>query len=245
MKRNIWIALVLLILFVSISPVWANRPQRTLAQSNDEIKFRGTAIEYTELVGYAGWTVEVDEVIFGPPISGQVDVGVQSYPPWGYMDPTIEEGDKVEAFGLYYASQNYVSLNGSDYYIVKVEENPRVKFRATALHDEEEGYNEWGNYFLDVRVDEVLEDPQGDLGEYATVYYQDQHSFSTGDCLEVYGTFLESIDVAVGGPYGSPGDYIEECDEPPTPTWTPTRTATPTSVSYVQHNGESFPKSET
>jgi transglutaminase-like putative cysteine protease len=96
-----------------------------------------------------------------------------------------------------------------------VEENPRVKFKATALHDEEEGYNEWGNYFLDVRVDEILEDPQGNLGEYATVYYQDQHNFSQGDCLEVYGTFLESIDVAVGGAYGSPGDYIEGCNDIP------------------------------
>ena len=67
------------------------------------------------------WWVEVEEVIFGPWISGQVEVVYQAVSPSGYADPTIEEGDRVEVFGFYTSEegQHYVSLIGSwDYYII-------------------------------------------------------------------------------------------------------------------------------
>ena len=123
MKKSILISLALLILFIGISSVWANESYRTLAQSTEEIMLRGIAIEYFGSIMPGspwGWTVEVEEVLSGPPISGQVDIGMQAFLPWGYMDPTIEEGDEVKAFGLFCPFGppcDYISLNGEDYYI--------------------------------------------------------------------------------------------------------------------------------
>jgi hypothetical protein len=91
------------------------------------IKFNGTAIEYFEASmpgALWGWIVSVDEVISGPqPCSNQLNVTLQAVPPpWGYMDPNITEGDKVEVYGDYYEDQDGcgVSLVGSeDYYIIR------------------------------------------------------------------------------------------------------------------------------
>ena len=234
MKRNISIVLVLLVLFASISPVGANKSQYTPNGSGDhyikvtevyeDVKFRGTAIEcYSDppMPGSTGgWIVEVEEMIFGPSISDQVHVvtGCACGLPRGYVDPNINEGDEVEVFAAHWGG-DYVSVYGSeDYYIVKVEESPRVKFRGTATCDEWYAPQPNGNYFIDIVVDEILEDPQGKLevGWGYWVGYQDQHNFSTGDCLEVYGTFREG-GIVVGGAYGSPEDYITECQ----PTLTP------------------------
>ena len=92
-----------------------------------DIRFIGTAIEYFEEPGLGalwGWNVSVDEMISGPePCSNRLNVSLQAVPPpWGYMDPNITEGDKVEVYGDYYEDQDGcgVSLVGSeDYYIIR------------------------------------------------------------------------------------------------------------------------------
>jgi len=128
MRRFISIALVLMIVFPTISPAWANEPQGDLVHSSEEIKFRGIAIEYHEATMPGApcyWVVEVEEVIFGPLITGKIQVITEQAlsPPWGYVDPNISKGDRVEVFGLYAPTgdPNRVTLHGSaDYYIVKV-----------------------------------------------------------------------------------------------------------------------------
>ena len=127
MRRFISIALVLMIVFPTISPAWANEPQGDLVHSSEEIKFRGIAIEYHEATMPGApcyWVVEVEEVIFGPLISDKTKVITeQALPPSvprGHVDPKINEGDRVEVFGLYAPTgdPNWVTLYGSaDYYI--------------------------------------------------------------------------------------------------------------------------------
>lgn len=136
MRRFISIALVLVIVFASISRVWANEPQEDLVQSSQEIKFRGIAIEYHEATMPGApwyWVIEVEEVISGPLISGKRQVITeQALPPSiprGYVDPSINEGDRVEVLGLYapWGDPNWVTLYGSaDYYIAKVSLTHRV-----------------------------------------------------------------------------------------------------------------------
>ena len=97
-----------------------------IAKTSGEVAFTGVAVQYIQdpAPGSAsGWTVTVDEVISGPMIEGEVLVGMQAYPPQGYQDLTIEAGDEVEAFGLlnpHGTDPAFVSLNGEDYYILKV-----------------------------------------------------------------------------------------------------------------------------
>ncbi len=102
-----------------------------------EIKFVGTAIEYQSLIGASHWTVDVDKVISGPqPCSDQLKVITwDSRNPaeavWGYVDPTISEGDEVEVFGryeVYDENQCRVILEGSDrYYINKAATKGSIK----------------------------------------------------------------------------------------------------------------------
>jgi hypothetical protein len=99
--------------------------------AQQEVKFTGTAIEYFHggLGGRRGWRVRVDNMIFGPQLTGYtVEVYIQSLlPPWDYMDPEIRKGDTVEAYGLYEDSggTHRVSLLGSeDYYLKKVTLKP-------------------------------------------------------------------------------------------------------------------------
>jgi subtilase family serine protease len=97
----------------------------------EEIKFNGTAIEYFSLIGAWGWYVSVDEIISGPSELQDHTVKVylasvnpDQYPP-GYMDPTIEPGDKVGVYG-WYQGYDIVSLFGSeDYYIKKISPTPK------------------------------------------------------------------------------------------------------------------------
>ncbi len=58
MKRNTSIVLLLLILLASSSPVWADRPQRTLAQSSEEVSNHGGK-ETSEATKSTEWDVEL------------------------------------------------------------------------------------------------------------------------------------------------------------------------------------------
>ena len=94
-----------------------------------EVKFTGTATDYWVSGGQIHhWTVLVDEVISGPqPCEDQVDITVYDFefpPPWGYVDPNLNIGDRVEVYGRYYDGHcSAMHLHGStDYYIKKIEE---------------------------------------------------------------------------------------------------------------------------
>ena len=91
-----------------------------------EIKLRGTALEFIQYISASAWRVRVEEVIFGPSISGEIEVFV-SYPAIGctkgYVDPNIDAGDKVEVYGLAQSSEGYWTVEmcwSDDYYIVKI-----------------------------------------------------------------------------------------------------------------------------
>ena len=208
MKRNISIALVLLILLASISPIWANEPREYLAQSNQEIKFRGTAIrKESRCCTVTYWRVNVEEVIFGPEISGEVEVTVSvcsDIPPiecWGdgYVDPNIDPGDTVEVYGTYSGVWGVSIIDSESYYIVKVEE---VKFRGTAVRR----YPAFSATWWDVEVEEVILGPQisGEIRVYTWIFdtcesgYEDP-DIEEGNSVEVYGLYYEAM-----------GDYYPE-----------------------------------
>ena len=94
-----------------------------------EIKFTGTATDYWVSGGQIHhWTVLVDEVISGPqPCEDQVDITVYDSevpsPWWGYVDPNLNIGDRVEVYGRYYDGHcSAMHLHGStDYYIKEIE----------------------------------------------------------------------------------------------------------------------------
>ena len=236
MKRNISIALVLLVLFASISPIWADNPRQGLPQSNQEVRFRGTVVGFPEPwgLGVDGVNVEIGEILVDP--TGNLEVGDTTTVTWPIVPPfpynlQLEIGDRVEAYGRYGNCEDLSGWSGlgehcifledpEHHYLEIVEEPIRVKFRGTAECDEYEIYDEYGNYVIGAWVDEILEDPQGKLevGDFIHVKYQESHGFNGGDCVEVYGTYVEEeweTAIVVGGPYGSPGDYIEECDQAP------------------------------
>ena len=200
-----------------------------------EVKFRGVVIGFPDFggaVGVGGVNIRINEVLLDPTSNLEIgDVATVTWPmvpPFAYIQ--VEIGDRVEVYGYYNTQgmpdwwsgigEHWVSLSTSDHYLEKVEEKPRVKFRGTVACDEDEWYNPskpYGNYFVDVVVDEIIDDPYGKLvqGGLYCVAYQESHGFSEGDCVEVYGTYIEGT-IVVGGAYGSPGDYIKECQ---TETW--------------------------
>ncbi len=107
-------------------------------QEDEEIRFRGTVVEYnpgTMPGAPSSWIVEVEEVLSGPLISGQIEVTWQAVSPAGTVDPDIEAGDSVEVFGLYVSDgEPGVSLIGSwDYYMRKV--SPTAACSATIGFD--------------------------------------------------------------------------------------------------------------
>ena len=120
------LALGLLVAVALLSPFGG------VAEAQFEVKFIGTVVSINALIGGTTWTVEVDEVISGPPLSGQVDVGLALYPGClGSADPDIAEGDAVEVYGYYIEGQ--VDLCPSaDYYIRKVSITPTPTNTPTA-----------------------------------------------------------------------------------------------------------------
>lgn len=117
----------------------------------------------------------------------------------------------------------------------------KVMFKGTATTDEAATWRYCGNYFVNIRVNAILQDPQGELsvGQEFPVYYQYTHGFSSGDSLEVYGISyltlgpLQCVGSVVVNE--AEGDYITREGTPtptctPTPTPTLTGTATPTAT---------------
>lgn len=139
MKKLISTALVLLILFASIPPMWANEPRQILSQSSEETKFRGTTTDWRcvslDPIGVVcSWTVEVEEVLFGPSISGQVSVPVNRLfdPCYGYVDPNVDLGDTVEVYGVYDDEYHSTHICESDqYYIIEIVAPPMIERIAT------------------------------------------------------------------------------------------------------------------
>lgn len=192
MKRNISIALVLLLVAL-ISLVRANQPKRTLAQSSEEIKFRGTALQFMPYISASAWKVRIEEVIFGPTISGGIVVFVE-YPAIGctngYIDPNIAPGDKVEVYGGLSSEHDKVWVCESEnYYIVKISATCAThKFRGEVLQ-RSDAFVEFG--FI-IQVTEVLaETPDFDInvGEKVIVWAE-------GDAID-------------WTPFPSPGDFVE------------------------------------
>jgi len=76
-------------------------------------------------------------------------------------------------------------------------QNGQVKFRATVRADEQHGVIPvcYGVYFVEVRVDEVLEDPNAVFAGVPTVEvcYGDAHGLKTGDEVDVYGYYWGGI----------------------------------------------------
>jgi hypothetical protein len=89
-----------------------------------DFTIQGTAISKFDRIGAWGWTVHVDKVVEGPPemkdktISVYLTSADPTVYPRGTMDPNINVGDIVEAYGGP-ASGYDISLTGSANYYLK------------------------------------------------------------------------------------------------------------------------------
>jgi hypothetical protein len=207
MQRTVSTRLALAACLATMASVHANKPRPIRADSSGEVKFTGVAVEYVQSPvpgGASGWTVTVGEVISGPARAGQVLVGMQAFPPMGYKDPTIEEGDDVEAFGFlnpHGSDPTFVSLNGEDYYIAKT--SGEVKFTGLAVayvHDPTPGSAsgwtvEVGDVIFGPRVEgQILVGMQG----FPPMGHEDP-TIEVGDDVGAFG-FRD--------PYGSDPAYV-------------------------------------
>lgn len=118
-----------LIASVIVAPTQASLgpPVQLGAVSGQDAKFIGTAVSRIEDYNYAAWLVDVQQVLFGYPISGQVEVitfMAAGPPPWctsGYVDPNIAPGDQVEVFAYQNCPGGSPVVCSSDsYYIRKI-----------------------------------------------------------------------------------------------------------------------------
>jgi len=119
-----------------------------------EVKFLGTALSYFSMIGAWGWNVTVDQVINGPPeLQNKIEqvylapLDPNLYPP-GYMDPNIESGDKVAAYGLY-QGDNDVALFGSSFYYVIAEKDLTIQISTPTFE----------SHLRQKTMDEYLSDP--------------------------------------------------------------------------------------
>ena len=169
----------------------------------EEIKFKGTTLRsLAPVISADGWVVQVEQVIFGPPISGEVPVWtyVAGGCDRGYADPNIEEGDTVEVYGMYYPEpmagypEQVRTCESDDYYIVKLQECATHKFRGEVLEREDALEATYGYGFV-IQVTEVLaETPDYDIsvGDQVIVWAEgdaiDWTPFlGVGDMVEVLG----------------------------------------------------------
>ena len=103
--------------------------------SAEEIKFKGTALEYYVSGGQIHyWVVRVDKIISGPPpCADELDVTVYDSeipPPWGYVDPNLNVGDQVEVYGRYYDGHcSAMHLYGSAEYYIKRDKKADLTFK--------------------------------------------------------------------------------------------------------------------
>ncbi len=165
-----------------------------------DIRFSGTAIESIEATmpgAPSGWVVQVDEVFNGPqPCNDQLNVTTAAVaPPRGYMDPDITEGDQVYVYGHYTSPDGSdVSLIGSaDYYIQRSMEILQYRGVVTGFPDFGGAVGTGG---ANVRIDEILSDPAGNLriGDNVTATWPIAPPFAdisvtVGDSVEVCGEY--------------------------------------------------------
>lgn len=197
---------------------------------DQDAKFIATVIDAPAVTDILA---EVEQVLDEP--TGRLRAGDRVWiDAWGYYEPNsrvdwpLQSGDRIEVYGEIgfldtpdpSGAVAWVGVGPLPHYLEIVEETARVKFRGTVYANEWCSYGEWGNCEVDAVVDEILEDPEGvlEVGAAYCVVYQDSHGFEAGDCIEVYGTPYELVGIVVGGPYGFPGDYIEECEDTACPS---------------------------
>jgi len=86
---------------------------------------------------------------------------------------------------------------GYNYWVAEVSDPPRrnIRFKGTVTTPENPAQGYCGNYFVNIRVDEILEDPQNELrlGQEIRVYYQNTHSLGVNDLLIVEGVSFLTI----------------------------------------------------
>ena len=142
----------------------------TALQTDQEVKFNGTTIEYFSSTGTRSWKVRVEKIVSGPSELQGPTVTVALWSggsgefPSGHMDPEIEPGDKVGVYGLY-VGDDYVTLSGSEkYYITKtaISNQPSVAIRypngaesisigtqvQVSAHATDDKYSNWCNLLL-------------------------------------------------------------------------------------------------
>jgi hypothetical protein len=83
------------------------------------VKLIGTVVDIEQRMGGITWIVEVDEILFGPPISGQLPVQWLAVPECqGTFDPDIEVGDSVDVLGMY-AEGGVEVCPSANFYIIR------------------------------------------------------------------------------------------------------------------------------
>ncbi|MCX6669720.1 MAG: hypothetical protein NTV25_07960 [Methanothrix sp.] len=90
-----------------------------------DITIQGTAISKFARIGAWGWNVYVDKVVQGPTEMQGKTISVyltsadpKKYPPW-FLDPTIDVGNIVEAYGGPVSGNYNISLTGDANYYLK------------------------------------------------------------------------------------------------------------------------------
>ncbi|MBN1813656.1 MAG: SUMF1/EgtB/PvdO family nonheme iron enzyme [Anaerolineae bacterium] len=125
-----------------------SRPNATVSEVED-VKFIGTVVN-VEVPGEYYWTMEVEQVLSGPPIYGQIIVSWNPYnfscAPHANVDTSVEIGDGVEVYGGYNTATGNVSLCGGsefeylEYYLVKATGKVTILGTASVSFDDFHGF---------------------------------------------------------------------------------------------------------
>jgi hypothetical protein len=158
-----------------------------------EVKFTGTATDYWVSGGQIHhWTVLVDEVIEGSqPCEDQVDITVYDSefpPPWGYVDPNLNVGDRVEVYGRYYEGHcSAMHLHGStDYYIKLQEKKPDLTLTPKDISFSDENPVFGDEITITATIHNIGDGNANDI----VVRFTDENDFQFGLDQEI--SFIES-----------------------------------------------------
>jgi parallel beta-helix repeat protein len=178
-----------------------------------EVKFRGRVTDKApeDWTGSYWWDVKVDEWISGEIPCDEIrvvlvtlaDVPISSY------NMTLDIGDYVEVYGSV-GMLCTVGLHGDSYYIKYVPEAAKeVKFRGEILAD----YPIISFYSFDVNIDEILDDPTGNLQKDETVNVYGHRDgpaqvddVTVGDEVEAFGEYRGYV-----GTYEQ--IFLSDCDK--------------------------------
>jgi hypothetical protein len=174
-----------------------------------EIKFKGTVVKISDkITGSKSYTINLDQLIAGPPWSGQLGVttiGIfADFPKWGHEDAGIVEGNAVEVYGrCTVKSQDVhsVTLNGrEEYYLKKVSSEGSNKPSSSKTFIIWVGDKNSKNLpGAEVFVDGVSKGTTDDKGEVRAELTFGKHTISAkADCGEASKDydFSDSIDGA-------------------------------------------------